>query len=171
MGRPKGSTNKSSSKTSKSASTAKKQTALTFQNKITKPTPASLLGKPTNKSDPSAAATKKAALLEDSLSKPPTDVSFPAPESAESPVLEPNEAVKGNEVEGQKEKEKELAIRQPKAPVVDELEETARKTSDAQVRRYWKGVDDLRMAPRGELFPFLPSPSPFPCLAHEGWGV
>ncbi|MCJ1327089.1 hypothetical protein MMC10_003755 [Thelotrema lepadinum] len=138
MARPKGSTNKST-RSSSTGATSKKQAPLSFQNKITKPTPTSALGKAAKKDAADAAA--KAAKLEESLSEV-ADVSVSG--SAEGSIIEPVEA---EEVEA-KEREQELAIRQPQKVVVDESEEKAKKTSDAQVRRYWKGVDEMRKAPR-----------------------
>ena len=150
MARPKGSTNRATRSStggaagSKSSNSNKRQTPLSFQNKITKPSPSPLFGKTKDNAE--------AAKLEEELSaqEEVADVSVSGPESADVSLTEPEVEA---EVKGEGE-ERKLAFREREKDAesrgaVDEAEQQARKISDAQVKRYWQGVDGVRIAPRG----------------------
>lgn len=117
--------------------------------------------RPTRRSTRGAAATAK-----DALSKQQSTLSFnhrvtkgnatktgkdtklsaPAPAKVELPAREEVEVVENGE-----EQPKEIAPPAPQEPAAAERTEAqarAEKISDAQIKRYWKGVEDARMARR-----------------------
>lgn len=120
-----------------SASTARAQQTLTFgpnSNKVTKP------------SLPAAAGKKKPApppTDSDRLQKAVADLSTPSPAPEDEYPPPP---------EQQLDSPRTLAIRGQSAAgaqdVKSEVVEKGRKVSDAQVKRYWKGKEDERIAPR-----------------------
>ena len=159
MARPKTSTSRSGKST---RSATPQQNKLSFSSRITKPVKGT---SGVTKKDASAAQAK-ALKLEEELSEA-TDVS--APPSADTSLVESEDVrEEPSEQEGTDQvKEKiwgqgDLAIRQQQlvgrgekvgsgvGAKKDEVEKEARKIGDAQVRRYWKGIDEKRTAPRGE---------------------
>ncbi|KAI4138725.1 MAG: hypothetical protein LQ340_008046, partial [Diploschistes diacapsis] len=154
MGRPKGSTNRPLNRPSTSSASHKtaQQNKLSFTSKITKPQPAVQPGK---SSKQTSDAQVKVLKLEEELSERSS-----APASADVSVTEPDVAEPEEPVAGIEEKiwgRGELAIRQqpgsgtaaiePKRKA-DAMDEKARKIGDAQIKRYWRGEDELRKAPR-----------------------
>jgi hypothetical protein len=74
-----------------------------------------------------------------------TKLSAPAPAKVELPAREEVEVV-----ENEEEQTKEIAPPAPQEPAAEKTEAQARaeKISDAQIKRYWKGVEDVRIARR-----------------------
>jgi len=129
----------------KSNQTARAQPTLSFNSRAAKIT------KPSVSSSKASKTAKKTAVLD-------TD-STPSTPTAEG-VVDPN----GDErkTAGTKgETTSELAIREQvaaeKKEEKSEAEERAKGVSDAQVRRYWKGKEEGRKAPRGRLTLFAGS--------------
>ena len=129
-----------------SAPSTQAQQTLAFgsrSNKVTKPSIAPPSSKSLSKS--STSQTAKAA-------PPVSEISTPEPtESHEDPQQEREAIEIPNADRGLT-----LRVQGTKPTLHDEVDEKARKISDAQVKRYWRGKEEERKAPRGEN-PFHPS--------------
>lgn len=124
-----------------SAPSSHAQKTLAFSgrsNKVTKPFIAHPSAKSLSKASPEQLAR---------ASKPVSEISSPETTEAhaDSQPQEPEEVIIPGAEQG-------LAFRvQGAAPNLhDEVSEKARKVSDAQVKRYWRGKEEERKAPRGE---------------------
>ena len=124
-----------------SAPSSHAQQTLAFSgrsNKVTKPSIAHPSPKSLSKTSPSQLSKASKAVSE--VSSPETVAAH-----ADSQPQEPEEVVIPDAEQG-------LAFRVQgaKPNLHDEVSEKARKVSDAQVKRYWRGKEEERKAPRGE---------------------
>ncbi len=126
---------RSSSKTTGPAARGS-QSTLSFgsRSKVTKPLPASQTKK--QKTDASTTSLP----IKESKAPSPSPALSPAPDAeadAKSESLTTAEVALAEQVEQEVQKPKSKA------------EEEAEKVSEAQIKRYWKGKEDERKAPRG----------------------
>lgn len=132
-----------------SAPTAHAQKTLAFgthSNKVTKPTTAPPTSKPLSNSKSSLPAKPSPLISEVSTREEPVDApQNPKPEHEEISIPAADQGLA-------------FRVSGTKPSLHDEFDNQARKVSDAQVKRYWKGKEDERKAPRG-MFP-LPIPLP-----------
>ena len=107
-------------------------------NKVTKPSVAHPSAKSLSKASPDQLAKASKAVSE--VSSPETTEAHadPQPQEPEEIVIPDADQRLAFRVQG------------AKPNLHDEVSDKARKVSDAQVKRYWRGKEDERKAPRGE---------------------